>query len=149
MTAWGVGIGAVLGALYGSLLLLPFSFDAGFLFGALSGGLLGLILGLAEGLAMASVLRKYLRDRADTGYRATMSAYAVYIAVLGAIVIVTLGWGVSPQLFKLENVGSLVCFGVVPLLLVIGMSWWAGRRVGDWVQQRIEAVEEASGEPLA
>lgn len=155
MALWGLGLGLGLGAAYGALVGIPFfPFTIfGPPLGAMYGSIAGLPLGLLEGVVLGAVtvlrhrggaLRDPLRYR-RAAELACVVACMLAVALFLGILFRRIDGPVSTRVVIVRDLLETFILVAGPLLIAMGASWWAARRVA--VRYMDELREPANRDP--
>jgi len=143
MAFWGLGLGLSLGAVYGTLVGMPF-YPFGLIFGPLLGAMYATLAGLALGilesviLLVVTLLFRWRGTFKDIGrYRRTAGWACGAVCVLASASFFELtarrsGTSfVNRPAYDSDDALFLLILIVGPSLVAAGASWWAGRRVAE------------------
>lgn len=141
----GLGAGALLGGLYGTVTAAVLAVDGGvfppvwllligFAYGAVCGAIAGLGAGIASGLLVGVLLRSSSRSRrAGAADRRVVPA----TSATGFALVTTLGlialYAWSGELLR-DGITEILLFSAVPGFLAALAGWWIGRRFIDWYE---------------
>lgn len=141
ITAWGGCMGAVLGGIFGGVLLSGNGgslVEVGLLAGAVAGSALGLVEGVIIGVVLALLIRRTPRMRVEDYQTMARRAGITGVAIVCLLLVIwaVTATGASNPLDWL--VGSSILF-----LLNAAAAWAAGTRVAAWMVRATEAHASA------
>jgi hypothetical protein len=138
LCVWGIGAGAVCGAVYGTILVPIF----GTIIGAISGCILGFVLGVINGAVLSNITAYHYYPLLNFKvYRRTTSVLSAVISGLGvAFLMWVAAFGGRGQSTEMQVVASLAICVVVPAFIAGLTAVIATRQVTGWYKMNADRV---------